>query len=352
MLKIKSNRHLIITIIIAAALLIYLVASKSGVQIKNILFEKPFQIIVLIYQDDNNSADKLDAFVVCIDGKSKLIKVLSIDTNMKAGKNISLKKSFYNTSKKDLKLAKENFYSSLENLFGDKLKSAYYINIDYKTLSKMIFVRGKLLELILKNDFKNIDDREIAQLEISELLLNRFERLPFLMLFSIEKNYKKTETNLSRLFFWTLTAYIQISKNSILFYDLPANQVSLATESLKLEMREFLDNTFFASPIKNNGRLDGFIEIRNASDIQGAAQSLAWFLRENGLDVLDYLNSSFILDETIIKDYRGNIFQAKKIADIIKCGKIIVSYDGAHYYDTTVIIGADYKLKGVKTRNE
>ncbi|MDR2771978.1 MAG: LytR C-terminal domain-containing protein [Elusimicrobiota bacterium] len=346
-----NRRHLTISLVIIAAIIVFLFFSKTGIQIKKLWLGQPLMINVLFYSKGEVLAEKLDAFVVYFDGKAKLIKIMSIDPEISLEKNLSLRKTFYNTAQKNLTAAKEKFYADLDDIFEHRFSDAYRISVDYETLSEMFIVKGKLFELISKNDFANIDEKEITQLKIFEMFLNRFEQLPFLTWLSIKNNYSALDTDLSKTLFANLLLYLQFSKQPILFYDVPVSKTAAKIEPLRSEILRFLDNVFLVSQTTNVDDFTNFVEIKNASATPRAAQYTTWLLRENGIDVLDYLNSPITADETIIKDYKGNIMQAKKIAQILGVGKIIISYDSHYYYDTTVIIGADYKVKGVEIKN-
>ncbi|MDR2860518.1 MAG: LytR C-terminal domain-containing protein [Elusimicrobiota bacterium] len=349
MSKKNSKKHLFISLFIAAFFIIFLFCFESGIQIRKIWFGSPIKILVLVYGNDKVSSGRLDAFAVYMDRKQNLIKVLSIDTDIiePNGKG-ALRKSFNKTAETDIELAKKNFYASLNKVLDDKFKPDYYISASFEDLSSLLITYGKLSKLILKDDFNNSDDREINSLQIFDTLLSRFETMSVISGLGIPLNLDKFNTKLSRAFFYNLALYFALYKNDLLFCILPARKTSLGVEPIKNDISDFFENIFFADIDNDNGRLDGFIDIKNASKKQGAAQSAAWLLRKENLDVLDYSNSGISSDKTIIKDYKGNLLQANKIAQVLECGKIIISYDSNNNYDTTVFIGKDYKNRGIK----
>jgi hypothetical protein len=185
-------------------------------------------------------------------------------------------------------------------------------------------------------------------MKLAQLLLNRLSAMPAIAFLSINNNLKKFNTNLTKEFFISLGIYFALYKNAIFFCDLPIVKTGTGLNLMQNDLEDFFDNVFFGDLDKHRGRLNGFIEVKNASKKDKAAQEAAWVLRENGLDVLDYSNSQILSDETLIKDYKGNFLQAQAIAKYLKVGKIIVSYDSNYHYDTTVVLGQDYKIKGVK----
>jgi hypothetical protein len=48
-----------------------------------------------------------------------------------------------------------------------------------------------------------------------------------------------------------------------------------------------------------------------------------------------------VYDKTLIKDYKGNFMQALRIAEILKTGKVVVSYNNRSYPDMSIFIGKD-----------
>jgi hypothetical protein len=351
-IKNGSKKHLYALLAIIIISLVYLLLFKSGIQIRKVWFSSPMKVSVLVHGNDNISTGNLDFFLIYFDRKSKLIKILSVNTNMRTSpQRASLRQSFNNDAKKSIDIAVKNFYKSCESIFGKNIAADYFIETDYETLSTFLISKGKISDLLLKVKFTNADDKALTQLKTAELFLSRFSSMPLIAAISIMNNYSLVKTDLSRLFFLNFTAYLALYKNVIFFCDLPIRKAGSGLALSQEDLSFFFDHIFFESIDESGGRLDGFIEVKNASIKTGAAQEAAWVLRENGLDVLDYSNSAVLSDETIIKDYKGNFLQTQAIAKYLKVGKIIVSYDSHYHYDTTVLLGADYKLKGAKTNN-
>jgi hypothetical protein len=83
------------------------------------------------------------------------------------------------------------------------------------------------------------------------------------------------------------------------------------------------------------------IDIKNASGKPRMAEKATWLLRKNKLDVLEWSNLCATYDKTLIKDYKGNFMQALRIAEILKIGKVMVSYNNRIYSDIGIFIGKD-----------
>jgi hypothetical protein len=339
----RNKKHLYCLLAMLAAFAIYLFVFESGAAIRKIWFGQPLKILILADGADLN--DSLDVFIVYLADGSKPIKILSINSDINSpAKRQSLKKIFKNAAKKDAGLAATEINRALIDIFGPSIKSDFYIAADNAGFSNLKF-GGKFSRLVLRDDFKNYDDKILSQMQIFEILLNRFERVPLIGIAAAWAGRKNIDSNLSRAVLLNLAAYLALSKRQIFFSDLGFRNSPSNMEHFKRDAAFFLETIFFAPIDENRGRLDGFIEIKNASQIPQAARNLTWALRENNFDVLDYSNSQILSDKTIIRDYKGNFNQALAIAAILKKAKIIVSYDSRYYYDTTVFIGADYKLK-------
>ncbi|MDR2709467.1 MAG: LytR C-terminal domain-containing protein [Elusimicrobiota bacterium] len=348
----KNKKHLIYLFVLIAFILVYLSFFNTGRQIKKIWFGQDIKIAVLIYGSEDVLPKNLEAFYIYINTNSRLVKVLSINTDIKINAKQTLSQSFFSAAKKDLAFAKENLFANLEILSANHFKPDYYFAATFKDISQMLILTGKPSKLILMDEFKNLDDKEITQLIIAELLLDRMSRFPLVSSLSFMRNLKHFDTNLSKSFFINLSLFFAIYKNEIFFCIFPVRRTSAGVQLLKDDIANFFNNVFLQDADNNEGRLDGFVEVRNASNITGAAQNAAWRLRMEELDVLDFGNWPISADETIIKDRKGNFMQAKKIAKVLGVGKIINAYDEYHNYDTTVFIGQDYKIKDTGEMDE
>ena len=342
----KNRKHLYSLLILTAALAIYFFVFDSGIAIRKLWFGEPLKILILADGSDLN--ESLDAFIIYLSEGSNPIKILSINTDISPSqRHQSLRKTFNNALKKSRSAAFREFNRALLETFGKSIKSDFYIAADKPSFSKLKFGK-KFSNLVLRDDFRNYDDKILSQMQIFEIVLNRFERLPLAAMATVWLERKNTDSNLSKAFLLNLAVYFALSKRQIFFSDLTLRTSHSNTEQFKKDAKFFLDEIFFASIDESRGRLDGFIEIKNASKIPKAANSLTWALRENKFDVLDYSNSQVLSDKTIIRDYKGNFLQARAVSNILKKARIIVSYDSRYYYDTTIFIGADYKLKESK----
>ena len=87
------------------------------------------------------------------------------------------------------------------------------------------------------------------------------------------------------------------------------------------------------------------VEIWNGCGIPNLAVMYTDFLRNEGLDILEYKNADhFDYSTTTILHHRGNIDRADVLAEILMIDKssIIENVNENLFYDLTLIIGKDY----------
>lgn len=87
----------------------------------------------------------------------------------------------------------------------------------------------------------------------------------------------------------------------------------------------------------------GRVEVLNGCGTSGAANEVASFLRDNGIDVkavdnAHYWNYPYTIIASRIKD----MHIAEQIAAILKTDKVIMLRTSNDLYDVTVFIGSDY----------
>jgi LCP family protein required for cell wall assembly len=83
------------------------------------------------------------------------------------------------------------------------------------------------------------------------------------------------------------------------------------------------------------------VEVWNASGRPHVAEKVAWLLRKQGFDVMDYGNFATRQKKTLIKDLTGNLRAAQKISDCLACGEVVTRYDAKRLIDVSVILGED-----------
>lgn len=110
-------------------------------------------------------------------------------------------------------------------------------------------------------------------------------------------------------------------------------------------------------PVQNvKGRTSEIIqvEILNGCGVPGIADRFRDYLRAAGFDVVNVGNYvEYQVDETMVIDRIGNIFNAKKVAkDIgINPNKAFPQLNSDYFVDVTVVIGRDYaKLLPLKNK--
>jgi LCP family protein required for cell wall assembly len=83
------------------------------------------------------------------------------------------------------------------------------------------------------------------------------------------------------------------------------------------------------------------VEVWNASGRPRVAEKVAWLLRKQGFDVMDYGNFATRQKKTLIKDLTGNLRAAQKISECLDCGEVVTRYDAKRLIDVSVILGED-----------
>ena len=94
---------------------------------------------------------------------------------------------------------------------------------------------------------------------------------------------------------------------------------------------------------KWNNRLQ--IQVLNGCGDKGVADLYTSYLRDNGLDVIDYKNADhFDYKNTIIIVHNNNLL-VENIADLLQIDSRNIDYlfNNNIFYDLTIIIGKDYK---------
>lgn len=95
-----------------------------------------------------------------------------------------------------------------------------------------------------------------------------------------------------------------------------------------------------------NGTLT--VEILNGTTRAGLASRTANLFRNFGYEILSAKNAENTQAETTIIDRTGNPDQAQKLADLIRCGKIVTQSDASGSAMITIILGKDFDGRYVR----
>ncbi len=94
------------------------------------------------------------------------------------------------------------------------------------------------------------------------------------------------------------------------------------------------------------------VEVLNGCGVDGAAAKVTNFLRDKKIDVVQIgnyrildIDSSIVIDESILIDRRGNFKIAENIADSMGIDRenVIQQINKKYLLDASVIVGKDYK---------
>ncbi len=344
---IKILLLLFVVSLITAAIVCYN-AVKNDELAKKIIADKPLKFAVLLYGNENSFTDKLDILFVSYENDNKLLKVLSVNGDIvvfrKKAKAKSLKSSFYETAKKDHNLAVTNTCTDLFEMLDNSFMPDFYINASYDTFLK-IMGNDKFVEDLLKNEnFVNRDLECLNALETCELSLSFADKNPLKIIKRIKENYSLLDTNISKTALSCIVLRKKIPRAAIMFCDYPAKYKKTRVEPDKMNAFDFLYTVYYPQADMEYKEDSGLVELKNASKKPRMAEKGTWLLRQNKFDVLDWSNFPIRYETTIIKDYKGSFAKSLKIAETLKCGKVIVSYDNQTYYNMSVFIGTDCEI--------
>jgi hypothetical protein len=325
---------------IAIILFLYIYVYKNDANTDKIKDNGNVTFSILLYGSEKLFPNRLDAYTVLYDKQTNILKILSINTDTVIFKNKektrSLKIRFNQTAKKDLRLAIEQFHLDLRETLESTYKASFYINTSFEMLNAIASNKEFGL-LIAKNNFENKDLESLNRYETIEGIL---DLMPYKIL-NLYKNHRFLDTNISLKSLIVSVLRIKSLKPTLMFCDLPVKYTNARVEPDRQNIREFLSKIYHINLNSQAKTKAMLIEIKNASKKPQVAQKSAWLLRDNKFDVLDWNNFSVPYEKTLIKDYKGNFYQALRITQVLKTGKVIVSYNNKIHKDIDVFLGRD-----------
>lgn len=86
------------------------------------------------------------------------------------------------------------------------------------------------------------------------------------------------------------------------------------------------------------------IEVRNGCGERGLAAEIRRRLIDGGFDVVETTNADdFEHRHSVFVDLKGNLEEARELADLIGCSRVIQQIDGDEFADYAIIVGADHE---------
>jgi len=337
----------IISLILLAAYYANL-CSKDAMS-KKIFSKEPVKLAVLLHGTEKFCPEKLEAFLIYYERGSSLLKIVSVNPDMvffdKKRIAKTLKKAFFETAKKDIKTAIEDFYSTLFQIINDSFEPDFYINTDYESFLKIFESNPEIQSLAQKSDFKNRDMQCLNQLEIAEAIVKLLNNNIFTNISKLKKYYPPQNAGITKLAAFNFIIDFRLNNAKVMFCDLPVKSgVRRRIEPDKENIENFFSQVYYNFTDISVKDCVGQLEVRNASGKPRMAEKAAWLLREAKFDVLEWGNFNFLYEKTIIKEYRGNFGAALKMAEVINCGKIIISYNPQNVYAASVFPGLDCEI--------
>ncbi|GHT05624.1 hypothetical protein AGMMS5026_00340 [Endomicrobiia bacterium] len=335
--KIIKILALILLVLITVAVSAYIYIDKNDVVTKKLKGKDYVSFSVLLYGTEKIFPGRLDVYTALYDKRTNILKVLSVNTDAvvlkKREKARSLKTMFNENSKKDINAAIKKLYLDLYEIIGNAAAADFYIN----TTFEMFDIAAGRNKKFLKDNFENRDLESLNRLETVEY----FMHLPSPAIMKIYKNYGFFDTNIPKLSFMSSALRTKSLKPILMFCEMPVKYTKARVEFDKQNIEEFLNKIYYAVSVPYTNTKDVLIDIKNASKKPRMAEKAAWLLRKNKLDVLEWSNLYATYYKTLIKDYKGNFMQALIIAEILKTGKVIVSYNNRIFSDIDIFIGKD-----------
>jgi hypothetical protein len=337
---------IIISIVSAAAFYVRL-CSKDEIS-KKIFSKTPIKAAVLLYGTEKLNPGKLEAFLIYYERESGLLKIVSVNSDMvffderKIARNFN--KTFFDTAKKDAKAAVKNFYSNLFHTLDGVFEPDFYIESDYETFLKTFENNPEIKSLIQITEFKNRDLQCLNQLETAENVVKVLNNGVFSNLLKLRKRYPSQNAPFTKIAAFNLLLHFRFNNAGIMFCDLPVKYGKKRIEPDRENIEKFFSLVYYALADGGLKESPGRIEIKNASGKLRMAEKAAWLLRDAKFDVLEWGNFPLPYEKTIIKDYKGNFGAALKTAEILKCGKIIASYNPQNFFAESVFIGKDCQI--------
>jgi hypothetical protein len=88
------------------------------------------------------------------------------------------------------------------------------------------------------------------------------------------------------------------------------------------------------------------VEVLNGTRRAGVARAATRMLRRQGLDVVFFGNADETADSTRVIVRRGDAGQGREVRLALGAGQIVVEPDTLRRVDVSVILGADFRVRG------
>jgi len=346
--------------ILVAALLVIMLAAyfiffSGDPFVKSLQSSSPTRVAILIYGTDKNFPGALNMFLVSYEKKSKILKVVSVNTDMvvfkKRVKAESLKNKFYEIQGKSGSVSAEtSCFDDIAEATDGNFKADFCISMNYDTFLKLAGNNKKVKNFVSASfGSKTLSGQRtqecVSQLEATEAFLMLIKGDVAGSFSRVRANYKSFDTNISKNALSFAVIYFALKDAVVMFCDLPVKYTRTRVIIDASNCADFFTNVFLPeTDLKNGECAVTSVEVKNASGKQRMGEKAAWFLRDKKIDVYDWSNSSEIYDKTIIKDYCGNFAGSLKIAKALGAGKVIISYNNRSDYWASVYMGKDCNI--------
>ena len=269
----------------------------------------------------------------------------------------------------------------VEELFQNKVKIPYYLQIDYKNFRDILNIIGgipidvevnmnyedktgdlnihlstgtqlldgqKALEYVRFRSKEGDLGRITRQQKFIKAFLDKIKkpsviwRLPQLSLLIVQD----IKTNLRTFDIFSIALEVRkFQKSNIRTIQLPGNIKGNYWQPNAQNTINLFDKIYSSSQTATAAEKLVTVEVWNASGKKALAENVMWMLRKNGFDVTDWGALKILQENTTITDFSGNIKAAKKLQQLIKCGDVISKYATDGLVEIKVILGKDCKFE-------
>ena len=288
----------------------------------------------------------------------------------------------YNYSKTlDRDFSARRVRDGVEELFQNKVKIPYYLQIDYKNFRDILNIIGgipidvevnmnyedktgdlnihlstgtqlldgqKALEYVRFRSKEGDLGRITRQQKFIKAFLDKIKkpsviwRLPQLSLLIVQD----IKTNLRTFDIFSIALEVRkFQKSNIRTIQLPGNIKGNYWQPNAQNTINLFDKIYSSSQTATAAEKLVTVEVWNASGKKALAENVMWMLRKNGFDVTDWGALKILQENTTITDFSGNIKAAKKLQQLIKCGDVISKYATDGLVEIKVILGKDCKFE-------
>lgn len=400
----KSDKHLFWQRGVGLVFIVLIIVSIFGAHQSSVwaLFHSQHRIPILLFGVDAADASRhTDTIIISVfDRINDNLSLISVprDTRIKLKgyrfRRINEIFGYHYRKTKDRSLSAREVVNGIENLISSdemKITLPYYFQVDYSGFTKTIDLMGGIWVRIKQpmhyDDFAGdyhfhkepgtylLDGQESLRyvryrgksgdrgriLRQQEFLRSMAKRLANpMMIFRVPQFIGAIRSSIhTNLSFWDVLYLASFSRHirakDLGFYILPGRPRGAywqirekATYGLvsRIILGQELDYEIIDTIVPQMDTIT--VKVWNASGHRGLAQIVTRFLRSEGFDVVEWGNYAVTQVPTRVVDRRGNLANAKKIAETLGVETTHSEFNAKALADVEVILGQNYQGEGVE----